>query len=98
MALILLVLSMVILQKVFNLEIFDSTTNAFVLVESALDLEDFNAATAFATGTSVEVSLAQSYKTSKVRLIITDNYYGFSHLDYIATYGNRVGLGELAFY
>ena len=83
--------------KVFDLEIFDSVTNSFVLVESDLDLENFNAATAFAAGTAVKVSLAQSYATNRVRLRFTDNYYGFDSLPYINGTGGRVGLGELAF-
>ena len=76
-------ISYVYTAKVFDFEIFDSATNAFVLVESALDLEDFNPEISISTRTLVEVSLSQSYTTSKVRLTITDNYYGFDSLPYI---------------
>ena len=83
--------------KEFNLEILDSVSGEFVLVETGLDLEDFNVATAFGTGTAVIVSLSQAYTTSQVRLTITDNYFGFDNLSYITNNLGRVGLAGLVF-
>ena len=83
--------------KIFNLEIFDSAKGEFIEVETGLDLEKFNAAIAFPNATAVKVTLSKAYTTNKVRLTITDNYAGFSHLKYIGAGGDRVGIGELAF-
>ena len=88
--------------KVFNVAIYDSTNveaddDGFVTVATGLDLENFNAATAFPDRRAVELSLSESYTTSQVRLTITDNYFGFNSLGYISSVGSWVGLGELAF-
>ena len=81
----------------FTVEILNSEGN--FVDEGSFDFDNIGALDAFSTGIALEISLSQSYTTSQVRIIITDNYAGLAQeLSYIRDVGgSRVGLGELAF-